>query len=157
MIEDARPELILEGCIHPEKTELVEVAAAAGVHVLLISRYALAWTTGSVKAAVKNRHSCLVWFTSRSHPSFMALKECYLNGDLGEIVSAISTHPHRLATSPQGTLIPTPTPARFMIWPATEWIRSDGFIGAEYACTLSPPARSIKNRNSTTICRPHSK
>jgi len=98
MIEDARPELILEGCTHPEKTELVEVAAAAGVHLLLDKPLCSGlddWKRMR-QAVEKSGIYVSMWFSSRSHPSFMALKECYLNGDLGEIVSVISTHPHKL-------------------------------------------------------------
>ena len=41
-----------------------------------------------------------MWFTSRSYPPFIALREAVLAGELGEIVSLISTHPHKLGDRP---------------------------------------------------------
>jgi predicted dehydrogenase len=37
-----------------------------------------------------------MFFTSRYHPPFVALREAILAGELGDIVSLISTHPHKL-------------------------------------------------------------
>ena len=38
-----------------------------------------------------------MWFTSRSHPPFIALREAVTAGTLGELASLISTHPHKTA------------------------------------------------------------
>lgn len=98
MLDEARPQLILEGCVHPEKTELVEAAAAAGAHVLLDKPLCTGpsdWERMRRAVDASGIHVSM-WFTSRSHPSFMALHESVVAGDLGEIVSIISTHPHRL-------------------------------------------------------------
>jgi predicted dehydrogenase len=98
MLERARPGLVLEGITHPEKAAFVEACAAAGAHALLdkpLCRTLEDW--GRIRAAVK-RHGVKLsmWFTSRSYPPFIALREAILAGDLGEIVSLISTHPHKL-------------------------------------------------------------
>ena len=97
MLEKARPELLLEGCIHPEKTELVELAASSGCHVLLDkplcsgpSDWKRMWEaveTYGIKLSM--------FFTSRTYPPFVALRDSVLAGDLGEIISIVSTHPHR--------------------------------------------------------------
>jgi predicted dehydrogenase len=98
MLDKARPELILEGCTHPEKTELVEAAAAAGVHVLLDKPLCTGLSDWKRMRQAVDASGIRVsmWFTSRSHPSFMALRESVVAGDLGEIVSIVSTHPHQL-------------------------------------------------------------
>lgn len=38
-----------------------------------------------------------MWFSSRFYPPFVALQKHILAGDLGELVSFISTHPHKLS------------------------------------------------------------
>ena len=99
MLERARPELVLEGVTHAEKTALVEACAAAGVHVLLDKP--LCRTMDEFRriedAVVKNGIRLSMWYTSRSYPPFIALRESILAGELGEIVSLISTHPHKLS------------------------------------------------------------
>jgi predicted dehydrogenase len=97
MLGEAGPELVLEGVTHPEKTALVETCAAAGAHLLLdkpLCRSLDDWQR--IRDAV-GRHGVKMsmWFTSRSHPPFIALRESVEAGDLGEIVSLISTHPHK--------------------------------------------------------------
>ena len=37
-----------------------------------------------------------MWFTSRSYPPFIALRQAILDGALGTIASLISTHPHKI-------------------------------------------------------------
>lgn len=99
MIEKARPELILEGLNHAEKTAVVETAAAAGIHLLLdkpLCRSREDWRR--MRAAVDASGIRLsMWFTSRSYPPFVALQRAIAAGELGELVSLISTHPHRLS------------------------------------------------------------
>ncbi len=98
MLETARPELVLEGLAHSEKVEAVETCAAAGAHVLLdkpLCRSLDDWQR--INTAVETHNIRLsMFFTSRSHPPFIALREAVLAGDLGDIVSLISTHPHKL-------------------------------------------------------------
>ena len=98
MLETARPELVLEGLAHSEKVQAVETCAAAGAHVLLdkpLCRSLDDWQR--IKTAVETHKIRLsMFFTSRSHPPFIALREAVLAGELGEIVSLISTHPHQL-------------------------------------------------------------
>lgn len=98
MLSEAQPELLIEGVHHAAKVELVEMAAQAGAHVLLdkpLCRNLADWER--MRAAVEESGIKLsMWFTSRSYPPFMALREHLLAGDLGEIVSAVSTHPHKL-------------------------------------------------------------
>lgn len=98
MIEKARPQLILEGLNHREKTELVETAAAAGVHLLLDKPLCHSMDDWKrMKAAVdKSGIKLSMWFTSRSYKPFVALREHILAGHLGQLVSFISTHPHKL-------------------------------------------------------------
>ena len=99
MLEEARPELVLEGVRHADKTTLIEACAAAGAHVLLdkpLCRTLEDWER--IRHAVEEHGIELsMWFTSRSHPPFIALREAVLAGELGEIVSLISTHPHKLS------------------------------------------------------------
>ena len=77
MLSDARPELILEGVVHRDKTELVEACAAAGCHLLLDKPlcYGLEdWER--IRTAVQDSGIRLsMWFTSRSHPPFIALRQ----------------------------------------------------------------------------------
>ena len=98
MLEKAGPELVLEGGTHAEKAGIVEACAAAGAHVLLdkpLCRTLDEWER--IEAAVEANGTRLsMFFTSRSHPPFIALREAILAGELGEIVSMISTHPHKL-------------------------------------------------------------
>jgi len=102
MIATARPELILEGLKHNDKLELVEKAAAAGIHLLLDKplcsneeqwlRMKKAVDTSGIKISM--------WFTARNHKPFIALRERILAGELGDLVSFVSTHPHRLRAEP---------------------------------------------------------
>lgn len=100
MLAKARPELLLEGCHHAAKTEFVEKGAAAGAHLLLdkpLCRSLEDWDR--MKRAVTTHGVHLsMWFTSRSHPPFVTLRERILAGELGELVSYISTHPHHLGS-----------------------------------------------------------
>ena len=100
MLEKARPELVMEGIAHTEKPGFVEACAAAGAHVLLdkpLCRTIQEWQR--IAAAAESHGIRLsMWFTSRSYPPFIALREAVLAGDLGEIISLVSTHPHRLGT-----------------------------------------------------------
>lgn len=97
MLETARPELVLEGVVHREKVEVVEQCAAAGANVLLDKP--LCYDLDDLermRCAVKESGIALsMWFTSRSYPPFLAVREAILAGELGEIVSIISTHPHK--------------------------------------------------------------
>jgi 1,5-anhydro-D-fructose reductase (1,5-anhydro-D-mannitol-forming) len=97
LLDEARPEVVLEGIAHRGKADLVEVCAAAGAHVLLdkpLCRTLDDWTR--IEQAVRTHGTRLsMWFTSRSYPPFLALKEAVDEGLLGDIVSLISTHPHK--------------------------------------------------------------
>ena len=94
----AASDLVAEGMRHEEKADLVEACAAGGVHVFLdkplcrneddYQRIAKAATNGGIKLTMN--------FTSRQHPPFVALREAIQNGELGEITSLITTHPHKL-------------------------------------------------------------
>ncbi|MGI6544295.1 MAG: Gfo/Idh/MocA family protein [Limnochordia bacterium] len=98
MIAEARPELILEGVNHAQKVELVEKAAAAGIHLLLDKPLCRNLDDFQrIKAAITQSNiQVSMWFTSRSFRPFVALRKQILAGELGELVSFISTHPHRL-------------------------------------------------------------
>ena len=102
MLAQARPDVVLEGVTHEDKADLVEACAVAGVHVLLdkpLCRTLKDWER--IRAAVRTHDIRLsMWYTSRSHPPFMALRQAVGDGLLGEIVSIISTYPHK--TSRQG-------------------------------------------------------
>lgn len=104
LIDRAQPELILEGLIHPEKTALVETCARAGIHLLLdkpLCRTLNDWERMRRAVAASTIHVSM-WFTSRSYPPFIALRQAILDDALGAIASLISTHPHKLgrATAP---------------------------------------------------------
>lgn len=102
MIAQAQPELILEGLSHEEKTDVIETCAKAGIHLLLdkplcrtqeeLDRIEQAVQTSGIKLST--------FFTSRSYSTFIALREAILKGDLGELVSLISTHPHKIGNNP---------------------------------------------------------
>ena len=104
MIDRARPELILEGLIHREKTALVETCAGAGIHLLLDKPLCHSlddWERMRRAVAAGSIHATM-WFTSRSYPPFIALRQALLDGELGTIASLVSTHPHKItrATAP---------------------------------------------------------
>jgi predicted dehydrogenase len=102
MIDQASPDLILEGLSHEEKTDAIEKCARAGIHVLLdkpLCRTHEEWHR--IKTAVETHNIKLsTFFTSRNHSVFIALREAILNGELGELVSLISTHPHKIGNNP---------------------------------------------------------
>ena len=99
MIEVAKPDLILEGVTHAEKTALVETCADAGVHVLLDKPLCRTMDEfRRIKKAVFEKGIQLsMWYTSRSYPPFIALRERIQGGELGDIVSLITTHPHKMS------------------------------------------------------------
>ena len=98
MLDAAKPGIVMEGLGHHEKVEMVEQCAAAGVHVLLDKPLCRSLEDlDRIQSAVEKHDTRLtMFFTSRSHPPFIALREAILRGELGEIVSLISTHPHKL-------------------------------------------------------------
>jgi len=102
MLAEARPDVVLEGLTHVDKAALVEACAAAGVNVLLdkpLCRTLEDWER--IATAVRTHGIRLsMWYTSRSHPPFIALRQAIVDGLLGDVVSIISTHPHK--TSRQG-------------------------------------------------------
>jgi len=101
MIDGARPDLVMEGLNHAEKADVVEACAAAKINILLDKPLcATEAEFRRIQAAVKaNEIRLSMFFTSRSHPPFIALRDAILSGELGEIVSLISTHPHKLSAS----------------------------------------------------------
>lgn len=102
MIAKAKPDVIIEGLSHEEKTDVIETCAQAGIHVLLDKPLCRTQAElDRIKKAVKDSDIKLsMFFTSRSHTAFIALREAILNGDLGELVSLISTHPHKIGNNP---------------------------------------------------------
>ena len=94
-------DLVAEGLRHEEKADLVEICARHQVQVFLdkplcrndddFLRIENAVRQSGIKLTMN--------FTSRSHPPFVALREVLQNGELGEIVSLITTHPHKLGNS----------------------------------------------------------
>ena len=93
-------DVILEGMRHEEKADLVELCAKHGTHTYLdkplcrnqddYNRIAKAVEQSAIRLTMN--------FTSRKHPPFVALREAIQNGELGEIVSLITTHPHKLGS-----------------------------------------------------------
>jgi predicted dehydrogenase len=102
LIDQAKPDLVIEGLSHEEKTDVIETCAKAGIHVLLdkpLCRTQEEWQR--IQTAVETSGIKLsTFFTSRSHTVFIALRDAILNGDLGELVSLISTHPHKIGNNP---------------------------------------------------------
>ena len=101
MIDEARPQLILEGLNHAEKTHLVTTAARHGIHLLLDKPLCRTLTDWSLmrEAVVASGIKLSMWFTSRSYAPFVRLREYIEQGALGDLVSFVSTHPHKLGPS----------------------------------------------------------
>lgn len=104
MLETARPDLVLEGLTHVEKAAMVEACAEAGVHLLLDKPLCASEADYQrIQSAVEDHPIRLSMnFTSRSHTAFIALREAIQAGHLGEPVSFISTHPHKLSDGTPG-------------------------------------------------------
>ena len=102
MLEKAKPDLVIEGLEHHEKTPVIETCAASGVHMLLDKP--LCRTREELQriktAVTKNNIKFSTFFTSRSYGAFIALRQAVQNGDLGDLVSLITTHPHKLGANP---------------------------------------------------------
>lgn len=98
MLAEAQPDVVMEGLRHHEKVETIKTCAAAGVHLFLdkpLCRTMAEWS--EIDSATQSGGTKLTMnYTSRSYPPFIALREAILAGELGEIVSLISTHPHKL-------------------------------------------------------------
>ncbi len=98
MLDATRADVVMEGVGHDEKVDMIETCAAAGAHVFLdkpLCRSLDDWNR--IQTAVQTHNIRLTMFyTSRSYPPFIALRDAILAGELGEIVSLISTHPHKL-------------------------------------------------------------
>jgi predicted dehydrogenase len=98
MLDGAKPGVVMEGLAHHEKVDMVEKCAAAGVHIILDKPLCRSMEDlNRIQSAVQKHNTRLtMFFTSRSHPPFIALRDAIMRGELGEIVSLISTHPHKL-------------------------------------------------------------
>jgi len=93
-------DVVAEGMRHDEKAGLIEICARHQTHAFLdkplcrndddFQRIERAISNSGIKLTMN--------FTSRSHPPFVALREAILNGELGEIVSLVTTHPHKLGS-----------------------------------------------------------
>ena len=91
-------DVIVEGMRHDEKADLVELCARHKTHAYLDKPLCRNHTDlARIERALGDSGIRLTMhFTSRSHPPFVALREAILNGELGEIVSLVTTHPHKL-------------------------------------------------------------
>lgn len=93
-------DLVVEGMRHEEKADLVERCATRKTHVYLdkpLCRNEEDYER-ICKAVDRSGIRLTMNFTSRNHPPFVALREAIQDGELGEIVSLISTHPHKLGS-----------------------------------------------------------
>ena len=94
-------DLVVEGMRHDEKADLVELCARHKTHAYLdkplcrndddLLRIERALDESGIRLTMH--------FTSRSHPPFVALRQAILNGELGEVVSLVTTHPHKLGST----------------------------------------------------------
>jgi predicted dehydrogenase len=93
-------DVVAEGMRHEEKADLVELCARHRTNAFLdkplcrndrdFERIEKAVSESGIRLTMN--------FTSRNHPPFVALREAIQNGELGEIVSLITTHPHKLGS-----------------------------------------------------------
>ncbi len=98
LVNGAGAEIILGGVNHDEKADLVEACARLGVHVVLdkplcgsqqdFDRIVAAVTTSGIKLSID--------YSSRNRPVFITLRKTIQEGELGDLVSLITTHPHKL-------------------------------------------------------------
>ena len=94
-------DMVAEGMRHEEKADLVKLCARHGTYAYLdkplcrndddYDRIASAVSESGIKLTMN--------FTSRRYPPFVALQQAIHNDELGEIVSLITTHPHKLGSS----------------------------------------------------------
>ena len=93
-------EVILGGVNHDEKADLVENCATLGVHVVLDKPLCVSRDHHHriAKAVSNSRTKLSVDYSSRNRPVFMALHDVIREGELGELVSLITTHPHKLGS-----------------------------------------------------------
>ncbi len=90
--------VVAEGLRHEEKAELVELCARYQTHAFLDKPLCRNEDDfGRIERAVGESGIRLTMnFTSRSYPPFISLREAIRKGELGEIVSLVTTHPHKL-------------------------------------------------------------
>ena len=91
-------DVVVEGMRHEEKADLVELCARHSTHAFLDKPLCRsADDLARIERALGDSDIRLtMFFTSRCHPPFVALREAILNGELGELVSLVTTHPHKL-------------------------------------------------------------
>lgn len=91
-------DVIIEGMRHEEKADLIELCGRHNTHAFLDKPLCRnEEELGRIQRALGESGIRLTMnFTSRYHPSFVALREAVQSGELGEIVSLITTHPHKL-------------------------------------------------------------
>lgn len=98
LVHSGGAEIILEGVNHEEKPGLIEACGRLGVHCVMDKP--LCRTVDElerIRRVVKDTDIRLsMFFTSRNYPPFIALREAILDGQLGEVVSLVTTHPHKL-------------------------------------------------------------
>jgi predicted dehydrogenase len=97
----ASSDVVAEGMRHEEKADLVELCATHQTHAFLDKPLCRNESDFKrIDEAVKKSEIRLTMnFTSRNHPPFVALRDAIQKGKLGEIVSLITTHPHKLGSS----------------------------------------------------------
>ena len=98
MFEAETPDMAIEGVCPFEKREVVEQCADAGVNLVLDKPLAVSTDDHDAMLAAVRRSGIKLsmYFTLRYWGPYLVLKQKVDSGELGRIVSVVTTHPHTL-------------------------------------------------------------
>lgn len=105
MLENLKPDIVGVAAINSEKAGIIRDSLRVGCHViadkpLVITLEQLETIQGVYESVEKQGLRLSMLLTLRFDPVYRAVREIFLRGDVGEVVSIIAWRPHRLA--PEG-------------------------------------------------------